>query len=211
MLLTCACVRGASDRDLFLNFFDGVEEFLRRKQQQIGGRMLKGDHSFKVPKLSFVNGEREIYSIYTVLNEYSEVRVLVLSPCLYHLAGRALQRAGGKAAALVTLGCSPAQVVTQGFFLTKTAEELRPLLLALRRRFEMLGLEFPDWAWLDDCCESRKLWLVSDAGVASKCPYHLLYVSFGACCGLTICAGGCRSACPHCRVCFWISCTSSSG
>jgi hypothetical protein len=61
-------------RDLFLNDFDGKEEFFRRRQQQVGGRYLKADHSFKVPKLSFVDGERQVYSIYTVLNEYSEVR-----------------------------------------------------------------------------------------------------------------------------------------
>jgi hypothetical protein len=51
-------------------------------------------------------------------------------------------------------------VVTQGFFLTKGAQELKPMLKALRRRYEMLGFEDAQYVWVDDCCESRRLWEV---------------------------------------------------
>lgn len=61
-------------RALFENdYYDNNRDFYRRRMQQIGGEVLSGDHSFKSPKASFVGGERQLYSIYTISNEFSQV------------------------------------------------------------------------------------------------------------------------------------------
>lgn len=55
----------------------------------LDGVVLKGDHSFKIIKhMGKMNGVSTFNALYTVLNEYEEIRLQVLSPtkALSHLA-----------------------------------------------------------------------------------------------------------------------------
>ena len=47
--------------------------FCRRAMQHIGGKYLRGDHSFKLVKKMAVDGERPFVAVYCVMNEYSEI------------------------------------------------------------------------------------------------------------------------------------------
>ena len=47
--------------------------FVRKSIQRVGGKYLRGDHSFKLVKKMVVEGERPFVAIYSVMNEYSEI------------------------------------------------------------------------------------------------------------------------------------------
>ncbi|KAI9488288.1 hypothetical protein BDB00DRAFT_877589 [Zychaea mexicana] len=75
-------------RTFYTVFIGEIRRLLDRQIEILDGVYLKGDHTFKLIKLmSKINGQQAFAALYTVLNEYEEVRLqfLVPSKALYHL------------------------------------------------------------------------------------------------------------------------------
>jgi hypothetical protein len=68
-------------RTLYTAIIDEYRPLIDKQMMLLGGRFLKGDHSFKIiKKIAKINGTSAFTALYTVCNEYEEVRMQLLVP-----------------------------------------------------------------------------------------------------------------------------------
>ncbi|KAG0178868.1 hypothetical protein DFQ29_002903 [Apophysomyces sp. BC1021] len=68
-------------RLVYTSIMDQLRPLIDRQMMQLGGQILKGDHSFKIIKNMAKIGSAPVFSaLYTVCNEYEEIRIQVLNP-----------------------------------------------------------------------------------------------------------------------------------
>ncbi|KAF7720604.1 hypothetical protein EC973_007053, partial [Apophysomyces ossiformis] len=68
-------------RLVYTTIMDQLRPLIDKQMMQIGGQILKGDHSFKIIKHMAKIGSAPVFSaLYTVCNEYEEIRMQVLVP-----------------------------------------------------------------------------------------------------------------------------------
>jgi hypothetical protein len=67
-------------RKVFTDYCSVIRPLIDRQMMALGGTILKGDHSFKLPKRVCHIANTPIYNaLYTALNEYGEIRIQVLA------------------------------------------------------------------------------------------------------------------------------------
>jgi hypothetical protein len=75
-------------RTLYTAIIDELRPSIDKQMMLIGGKFLKGDHSFKIiKKIAKIQGNSAFTAMYTVCNEFEEVRMQLLVPSksLVHL------------------------------------------------------------------------------------------------------------------------------
>lgn len=73
---------------MYCSYISHLRPFMDQHTSMLNGEILKGDHSFKIIKhMGKINGVSMFNGLYTLLNEYEEIRLQVLAPskALTHL------------------------------------------------------------------------------------------------------------------------------
>lgn len=68
-------------RTVYTSMMDDLRPLIDKEMMVLGGKILKGDHSFKlVKRLARVKGTPVFSALYTMCNEYEEVRTQLFVP-----------------------------------------------------------------------------------------------------------------------------------
>ncbi|KAI9249771.1 hypothetical protein BDA99DRAFT_217405 [Phascolomyces articulosus] len=77
-------------RNVYTSMIDQLRPLIDKELMILGGLILKGDHSFKVPNhMAKLGGSAAFTALYTICNEYEEIRMQLLVPtkALVHIEG----------------------------------------------------------------------------------------------------------------------------